>query len=189
MISLKQFMELCEYRITEGSDYGWTCYGPNAYSLSSWNGDYQGWSMNIIFDTKNQAVYEADVCDYKNKRAYRMILPEFKALHDDEAKNHDVDANEAWDQAQYVDLEVNEDFVEKAQAIAAGLDYDTRVTIPLNMPDEVLMTLFKMAHEADITFNTLLENLLTEEINRLAENQPELETSAAKMKNKKSKKS
>ena len=39
MITLKEWMELVDYRITEGSDYCWSCYGPDAYSLDSWNGD------------------------------------------------------------------------------------------------------------------------------------------------------
>ena len=56
MITLKRWMELVNYRITEGSDYGWSCYGNNAYSLSFWNGIHGdgGFSSNIIFDTKNQ---------------------------------------------------------------------------------------------------------------------------------------
>ena len=33
MISLKQFMELVEYRITEGSAYTWECYGYDAYKI------------------------------------------------------------------------------------------------------------------------------------------------------------
>jgi hypothetical protein len=33
MISLKEWMELVDYRITEGSDYGWNCYGHDAHML------------------------------------------------------------------------------------------------------------------------------------------------------------
>ena len=39
MITLKEWMELVDYRVTEGSDYGWNCYGPNVHMLDSWNGD------------------------------------------------------------------------------------------------------------------------------------------------------
>lgn len=182
MITIKDFMEVTEYRITEGSDYGWNCYGPNAYSLSSWNGDYEGWSLNIVFDTKHQTVYEADVCDYKNQRAYRIFLPEFKASHDLEAAERDWVSDQAWDDVRYVDLESDEDFLEKARAIVAGEDYDTRVVIPLNIPDDMAFQLMKMAHEQDITFNQLLENVVTEEIERLADKHPELQEKTAAMK-------
>lgn len=56
MITLKEFMELVDYRITEGSDYMWSCYGPNAHRLDSWNGDHDGHSVSIIFDTQSQNV-------------------------------------------------------------------------------------------------------------------------------------
>ena len=52
MITLKEWMEIVDYRITEGSGYQWQCYGPNAYCLDSWNGEQDGHSLSIIFDTK-----------------------------------------------------------------------------------------------------------------------------------------
>lgn len=188
MITLKEWMEITEYRITEGSDYGWNCYGDNAYSLSAWNGDYEGWSMNIVFDTRTQTVYEADVCDYKNRRAYRIFLPEAKISHDLEAAERDYGSKEAWDDVDYVDLETREDFLEKAQAIVAGEDYDTRVVVPLDMPDDVAFQLMRMAHEQDITFNEFLTRVLSEEIERMAEQHPELQEKTASMKRSKTSK-
>ena len=69
-------MELVDYRITEGSEYCWTSFGPNAYSLSSWNGDHNGWSLTITFDTEYQTVYMIEACDYLHNRAYRLIHPD-----------------------------------------------------------------------------------------------------------------
>jgi hypothetical protein len=160
MITLKEWMELCDYRITEGDNYGWRCFGDHAQSLSSWNGDHEGWSMNIVFDTKDQTVYTVEVCDYRHQRAYRMINPNHKTAHDDEARAHDTNAREAWDDVDFVDLDVDDDFIQKALAIRAGEDYDTRVSVPINMPDDVLFTLMRQAHEQDITFNRHVENIL-----------------------------
>ena len=71
MISIQEYFETVKYKITEGGDYGWECYGPNSYQLSSWNGVHGkgGWSANIVFSTKSQKVYEVAVCDYTNNRA------------------------------------------------------------------------------------------------------------------------
>lgn len=160
MITLKEWMELCEYRITEGDCYGWQCFGDHAQSLSSWNGNHEGWSMNVVFDTQTQTVYTVEVCDYKHQRAYRMINPDFQQAHDDEARAHDVDAREAWDTVNYVDLEDDDDFMQKGLAIRAGEDYDTRVSIPVNLPDDVTLILMRQAHEKDITFNQHMENIL-----------------------------
>jgi hypothetical protein len=157
---MKEWMELVEYRITEGSDYMWQCYGSNAYSLDSWNGDQDGHSFTIIFDTKDQTVYEVQVHDYVHNRAYRMINEDFRKKNRKEAKRRDVNKDEAWDDVEYVDLEVDDDFIQKCLAIREGEDYSTDVSIPIDLPDHELMQLFKMAHEANMTFNEYVNQAL-----------------------------
>lgn len=167
MVSLKQFMEIVNYRITEGSDYTWDCYGHNPYSLDSWNGDQNGHSLTIIFDTKTQEVYEVQAHDYLHTRAYRLINPEYKDDHNDEASERGIEAKEAWDDVNYVDLETAEDFLEKARAIVNEEDYDTRVQIPLEFTDDELLTYMKMAHDRDLTFNQFVEEALRTQIGLL----------------------
>lgn len=163
MITLKEFMEVVDYRITEGDDYTWSCFGDTAkpYSLSSWNGDHDGWSFNIVFDTGTQAVYIVEVCDYLHRRAYRIINPAWQQAYKDYAKTHNpAYADQAWDDVDFVDLESDDDWIQKSLAIKAGEDYDTRVSIPIDIPEDELMILFKAAHERDITFNQLVEEAL-----------------------------
>ena len=160
MITLKDFMELVDYKVTEGSEYCWDCFGSDAYSLSYWNQDHNGHSICIIFDTRTHEVYAVEACDYKHERAYRLINPNYKTAHDNEAVGRDVDANQAWDDVNYVDLDVDDDFIQKALAIIAGEDYDTRVQVPVDFTDEELLTYMKLAHERDITFNQLVEEAL-----------------------------
>jgi hypothetical protein len=117
-------------------------------------------------------VYEVTVCDYANNRAYRMIDPDFKSGHDAEAQNRDVDKNQAWDDIRYTDLETDEDFMAKAQAIIAGKPYDTRIQLDLDLPDDVLFDLMKLAHQRDITLNQLIEQILREAIAKHAADQP-----------------
>ena len=166
---MKEWMELVDYKITEGSDYGWQCYGPDAYHLDSWNGlhDNGGFSFCIIFDTQDQTVYEVQVHDYTNQRAYRMINPDFKKKMKKEAKRRDVNRNEAWDDVDYVDLEVYDDFFQKALSIKAGEDYDTDVCVPLELPDDLLLFAFKAAHEENLTFNEWMNNMLRNFINQV----------------------
>jgi len=160
MITLKEWMELVDYRITEGSDYCWDCYGHDAHCLDSWNGDQNGHSFTVIFDTKTQVVYEVQAHDYLHNRAYRLINPEFKSNHDKEAVHRDININEAWDNTNYVDLDVDDDFIQKGLAIRDGEDYDTRVKVPVDFTDEELLTYMKMAHERDMTFNQFVESAL-----------------------------
>jgi len=160
MISMKEWMELVDYRITEGSDYGWECYGPNSYALDSWNGEQDGHSFSIVFDTKTQEVYEVQAHDYVHNRAYRMFNPDYKFEHAVESANREVSLDEAWDDVNYVDLDVDDDFIQKCLAIRAGEDYDTRVSVPVNFSDEELLAYMKIAHDRDITFNQLVEEAL-----------------------------
>jgi hypothetical protein len=160
MLTIKEWMELVDYRITEGGEYGWQCFGDDAYSLSSWNGEQDGWSFDIVFDRKTQEVYTVEVCDYKRQRAYRMINPDFRQSYDDEAATHGTMAKQAWDDVDYVDLEIDEDFATKAIWIKTDQDYDTRVSVPLELPDDALFELMKQAHEKDITLNELVEKIL-----------------------------
>jgi hypothetical protein len=164
MITIKEWMELVDYRITEGSDYGWQCYGPNVYQLDSWNGNLDGHSFTIIFDSKNQTVYEVQVHDYANQRAYRMINKDFEKKHRKEARRRDVKLDEAWDDVNYVDLEVNDDFIQKCLAIRAGEDYSTDISIPLDLPDDLLLEAAMNAHRQNITLNEYINQALREMI-------------------------
>jgi hypothetical protein len=167
MITMKEWMELVDYRITEGGDYGWECYGSNVYILDSWNGEQDGHSFTIIFDTKTQEVFEVQAHDYTRQRAYRMINEDYRRKLKKEAKRRDVNKNEAWDDVDYVDLDVDDDFIQKCLAIREGEDYDTRVQVPVDFSDEDLLKYMKMAHDRDMTFNKFVEEALRNAIEEI----------------------
>jgi hypothetical protein len=165
MITVKEWMEVVGYRITEGSAYGWQCFGADAYCLDSWDGNQDGHSFTITFDQKTQTVYEVQIHDYRNQRAYRMINPDYQSAHSAEAASRTIhNINEAWDSVDYVDLEVDDDWMQKALAVAAGEAYDTRISVPVDFSDEELLKYMKLAHERDVTFNQLVETALREAI-------------------------
>ena len=169
MITMKEWMELVDYKITEGSDYGWSCYGPNAYTLDSWNGVHGqgGHSFSIIFSTKTQKVYEVSMCDYTNDRAYRMINPNKIEKHRKEAEDRSAMMNQAWDEVDYVDLEVDDDFIQKALAIRAGEDYENTVSVPIDLPDDLLLQAALEAHKRNITLNAYINMALADLIEQV----------------------
>jgi len=166
MIDKKEFLEAVDYRITEGSTYSWNCFGPNAYALDSWNGEQDGHSASIVFDTKTQVVYQASVYDYKNNRAYRLTNSDFADSFLDESSDRGVDSKQAWDGADYTELDVVGDFIEKLVAIVNEEDYDTRVQIEVDFADDDLLQYMKLAHERDMTFNALVEQALRSAIEK-----------------------
>jgi len=168
MITLKDWMEIVDYRVTEGSTYGWSCFGTNAYSLDSWNGDHNGHSLTITFDTKTQVPYMVEVHDFRYNRAYRMINSEYKDAHDAEMKSRGV-TDMAWEDdagkpIEFVDLDVDDDFIQKALAIVAGQDYDTHVMMEIDITDEEFVKYARLAHEMDITFNEFVNRALRDAI-------------------------
>jgi hypothetical protein len=159
-------MEIVDYRITEGSAYGWSCYGEHPFALDSWKDHWEKNSVSIVFDTKTQTVYEATACDYQNNRAYRLINPDHVQAIQQETERRGLNYKSAWDDVEFVDLDTDQDFLEKARAIFLGQDYDTRVQVPLELDDATLFQLMKLAHESDVTLNQKVEEILREVIER-----------------------
>ena len=104
------------------------------------------------------------MCDYTNDRAYRMINPSKVEKHNKEAESKSVLANQAWDDVNYVDLEVDDDFIQKCLAIKAGEDYENTVSVPLDLPDDLLLEAAMNAHRQNITLNEYINNALRDMI-------------------------
>jgi hypothetical protein len=66
----------------------------------------------------------------------------------------------AYDDVKFVELEQTDDMLEKARAIYLGEDYDQRVKVPIDLPNDLLFELMIKAHEKDITLNNLIEEAI-----------------------------
>jgi hypothetical protein len=163
MISLKEFLEIIDYSITEGWQYQWHCFGDNAYALDYHDPDRSKNSFTIVFDKKDRTVYCAEAHDYENNRSYRLLHPAHAQAYQAECTAKGI-KDMAWDDVAYTDLETDEDWLEKARAIFAGEPYDTRVSVPLDFTDEELLKYMVAAHERDMTFNQFVEAALREAI-------------------------
>lgn len=161
MITIKDFLEACQYKITGAALYQWKCFGPNARYLDS---DSQNYSLTMVFDTVTQEVYEAEV--HTRNAAYRIINPNYLEAFKAECSRREMDFSVATDEFKYTDLEVDADWIEKATAIVMGKEYDTRIQVPLTLSDSEMFQLMQLAHENDITLNQMVEKMLREMIER-----------------------
>jgi hypothetical protein len=165
MITLKQFLEAGQFRVNNGGQYGWHCYGLDAYMIDLQTGDsFESNSASIIFDQNTQEVYEVSVCDNNNDRAYRLTNVEYADARLAEAIDRAVSNTQAWEGVDYIELETEEDFVEKMTAIMSNQDYNTTISVPVELEDDVLFSLMRMAHEADLTLNKFVEKILREQL-------------------------
>lgn len=158
---LSQVNEMTNHRITEGSEYGWNCY-PNARYLS-YESDFA--YVSVLYSTETQEIYEADITIKakawaEDQRPYRWLNPEYKDIMISEAKSRNVKWKKAWDDVKWIDLETEEDFLEKAKAIFNGLEHDKRIQVPLELEDDIMLKLCMEAHKRDVTLNKFVEEIL-----------------------------
>ena len=159
MITMKDFIETIEYKITGGSSFGWHCFGYNARWLDCEDRQFQA---SAVFDSETQVVYLTEVHDFVNNRSYRWINPDYVDVHAEYGKANGIDVDVAYDDVNFTTLDVADDFLEKCSAIVnKNFNYDTRVTIQLDLNDSELLQLMTLAHKKDITLNQLVEQILT----------------------------
>jgi hypothetical protein len=174
MITIKDFMETIDYKVTEGSDYLWDCFGHNVHRFDHWNEVQDGCAISVLFDTKTHTVYQMEAHDYANERSYRWTHPDYVEAHQDECDTKGVSRNNAYDDVDYVDLEVEEDMLSKARSIFLGEEYDDRVSVPIELPDDILFEIMRQAHEQDITLNQHISNILRKGIALMKDDLDEL---------------
>jgi hypothetical protein len=169
MITIKDFMETIDYKVTEGSNYLWDCFGDTVHRFDHWNEMQDGHAISILFDTRTHTAYQMEAHDYANERSYRWTHPDYIQSYYDECDSKGVARNNAYDNVTFVELETAEDMLDKARSIFLGEEYDTRVSIPVDLPDDVLFELMRQAHEQDITLNEHMENIIRRELDKMKE--------------------
>lgn len=169
-MKLQQVNEAMDHKITGGSEYQWNCY-PNARYLD-YESDFA--HVSVIYSTATQEIYQAEVAVKRDAWAedakpYRWLNPEFKEAFFGECKERKVKKNKAWDDVKWVDLEVEEDFLEKATDIFNGQEWNHDIMVPIDLPKDELFQLMLIAHEKNITLN----QLVTEILQAVIDSQPE----------------
>jgi hypothetical protein len=166
-MKLSQINEALDHKITGGSEYQWNCYPDGRYL--DYESEYA--HVSILYSTVDQTVYQTEVSVKReawdeDKKPYRWLNPDYKDALYKESEKRQVDTDIAWDDVKWIDLEMAEDFLEKATAIFNGEEYDTRVKIEFDLDDSSILKLATEAHKRDITLNKMIEIILQEVIDR-----------------------
>ena len=161
-MQLSEINNTFQHRITDGSEYLWHCYGNNVRSIDYTSKYACGY---VVFDTETHTVYEVSVSPVAGSwdvepKPYRYINPDYQAAYKQEATSRGIDPSEAWDDIKWVDLETEEDFIEKATAMFKGEKFDTRIVVPIDLDNDTMLKLAMEAHKRDITLNQMVEEVL-----------------------------
>lgn len=90
-------------RISGGSEFQWSCYGPNARYIDFadiMGEDYCG----VIFDSRTYEVYSVELHVPGQDQAFRWINPAYLDAYLKEAEQREIDPNVAWDQVKYTQI-------------------------------------------------------------------------------------
>ena len=162
---LNEINEALDDKITGGSEYQWNCYPDGRYL--DYESDFA--HVSVIYSTDDQTVYQAEISIKReawdeDKKPYRWLNPDYKDALYKESKKRKVDPDQAWDDVKWIDLEMEEDFLEKATAIFSGEEFDTRVKVEFDLDDRSILKLATEAHRRDVTLNKMIEIILQEVI-------------------------
>jgi hypothetical protein len=169
-MQLSQVNQTFDHKITSGSEYQWNCF-PDARFLD-YESDFA--HISVLYSTSDQKIYQADASlkrdawpnDNQYDKPYRWTNPFYKDAYLSESKKRNIDPDQAWDNIKWIDLEVEDDWLEKATAMFNGEVFDTRVQMEVDLDDDLILGLAKEAHKRDITLNTMIEVILQEVIDR-----------------------
>lgn len=165
-MTLEKLMKAFDYNIEGGSEHCWNCY-PNSRYIDFSSSKTQSYGT-LLHSTVNYTVYEATVYgELANGNVlgpYRWRDPAFIEANSKEYTERNIDENLAWDNQKWIDLEVEEDFLEKASAIFRGEGFDDRIQVPLDIEDDVFLRLALEAHKRDITVNQMVTEILQAEL-------------------------
>jgi hypothetical protein len=104
--------------------------------------------------------------DYSKEHAYIWINPEYHDAYFEEAASRNVNPLEVVDGLNYVEVCMLDDIIDKVTAMCNNVEYDTRVSFPLDLPDDLYDELLTIADKKSVTVEKLIEDVLTESMTR-----------------------
>lgn len=102
-MQVETFLSQIQYRITGGSKYLWTSFGPNAWCLESAN-------SFVIIDTKTHMVYSIELSNIDGK-SYKWVDPDFINAYIEESREKNCDPWLAYDDIRFIEVTDSSDIL------------------------------------------------------------------------------
>lgn len=175
-MNLQQVFEAGKFLISDGSTYGWSCFGPNACLVDFSSSPKMLTNVaSVTFDRVNQTVYNVEVffvtSDSESKdTAFRWINPEYIRAYRNESYGRGVPFKSSYDGIEFIDkdneteiLEILKLAMSYPDAESCGDELKTYINtclIEIDLNKDQLLELMVKAHERDITFNQYMGEVL-----------------------------
>lgn len=158
-MTLEEIISTVQFKISGGSQFMWSCYGPNARYMDFDSG-FKDVTASCIFDSKTQAVYECHA--YVGGKGYRWFNPDFIKKYYEESFAKGFDPRIYYDDCHYCDCEVESDILDKLKTLFQTGSCSNEIIIPLNLTKEQEDIFNSLPAGTDI--NQFIEEALLEKI-------------------------
>jgi hypothetical protein len=162
-MNIESYMKVIGYKVGDSTKYCWNCFGKYARYMD-YDADMDTPNVSCVFDTKSQEVYMVEMYDHNTDVMYKWFNLEYVEAYNQEFVERGCDDFET--NIKNVILTEESDILEKIYYAVLGQEYDKRVKIPIDLPDDEMFQLMKLAHEKDITLNQLIGNVIQQSIEK-----------------------
>jgi hypothetical protein len=191
-ITIKEFIELIDFQIHGSDEHMWQCFGENAWYLdhNDPNTDdvsKKRYSLHIIYDINTQFVYTMEVWDYQRNTILKWIHPDYINDYDQECCSRGVSNKDRFDPHEVFHfIPSSRKIMKIADFVINNIDYtvgypelanpnhklekdNSTVEVEVELEEPLWLELSMMAHERDITLNSLVNELLTNYIKEISD--------------------
>ena len=110
------------WRITDGGEHGWNCYGEGCRSIELGDDHRDGLYIYLVFDPKTLRVFEVTghgpIYELTENNPWRWIDAEYQSSFRNECTRRRIKWQQAWDDVMY--SEVNDEDLIRLIHIGAG---------------------------------------------------------------------
>lgn len=164
-MKLQEYITATENKISEGCDYQWNCFGMKPFMITTYF-ENANTEATAIYDRKTLDVFSVEFLDNDSNTIYRYLDHKYKDAYYAECESRGIDPKNEFDLFKIREVIVEADILNKINCSALGDEYDTRIKVPLDLPDPLLFDLMKLAHEKDVTLNELITGAIASSIER-----------------------
>lgn len=159
---IEDMLPLIDYKISEGTDYLWPCFGENCRQLHFL--DVQGRDFGeLVHNRAGDILFIAfTYIDNSKYTAYHWVDPAYREAYSKECETRHIDTNR-YDSANLsIELEVEQDALSKISAIYRLEPFDKRILISVDLPEKTIAALTFMAQLNNRSIDDEVCHLLSE---------------------------
>lgn len=166
-MKLPQLLEKAHYKVSEGSAFLWTCFGQNCRNIVCSDEDLDV-EMDVVYDCLTAEVYTASISfsARENMRVYRWINPTYQEAYFNEYFERDLDPRQYVDDIQYMECEIEDDFVNKVTDAFETGTTDNTIVVSLELDSTSEMLTIEALGDTNGSLEQLVEVALQDAVNK-----------------------